>query len=165
VLSSNLQQESYVQLAVDVHRLVSFILADETYSFLEEGLNILNLFVFKVAVIPNNFLEFYPILIYMIIGVPLEVIMLPNKPPHLTKIVGCIAEGRDRQILSEVIGSLRNYIAKLKHQLFSSVDIVGESFLRRMWQTIEYSKNAPSINANTEKDQLAVCETLLITLL
>lgn len=125
VLSGSLQQETYMELASDIHRLVSFILADETYSYLEEGLNILNLFVFKVAAIPGSFMEFYPILIYMIIGVPLEVLTLPSKPPHLTKIVNNIAEGRDKQILSEVIGSLRNYIAKLKRLLFTAVDIVG----------------------------------------
>lgn len=121
--------------------------------------------MFKVTVIPDSFLEFYPILIYMIIGVPLEVITLPNKSPTLTKIVNIIAEERDKQILSEVIGSLRNYIAKLKQKLFVAVDVVGVTFIRRMWQTIEYSRNALNVNPNGEKDQLAVCETLLITLI
>jgi hypothetical protein len=101
----------------------------------------------------------YPILIYMVIGVPIEVITLPNKDPTFTKMVNNIAEGRDKQILNEVIGSIRNYIAKLKLSMFTTVDIVGETFVRRMWQAIEEARQS------ADNDKLAVCETLLITLI
>jgi hypothetical protein len=96
----------------------------------------------------------YPILIYMVIGVPIEVITLPNKDPTFTKMVNNIAEGRDKQILNEVIGSIRNYIAKLKLSMFTTVDIVGETFVRRMWQAIEEARQS------ADNDKLAVCDTI-----
>lgn len=118
--------------------------------------------------IPDTFLEFYPVLIYMIIGVPIEVMSLPNKQPTFAKIINNISEGRDKQILTEVIGSLRNYIAKLRQRLFLVCDVVGEPYSKRMWQAIEYTstcKDETNLYATSNKDQQAVCETLLITLL
>lgn len=96
---------------------------------------------------------------YTTTGVPLEVISLPNKDPLFTKMINNIADSTDKEILNEVIGSIRNYIAKMKAGFFVAVDVVGVSFITRVWQALEVQQKAG------DKDKLAITETILITLI
>lgn len=73
-------------------------------------------------------------------------------------MVNNIAEGTDKEILNEVIGSMRNYIAKMRGQFFIAVDIVGVTFINRVWNCLE------TVQKGGNKDKMAILETLLITL-
>lgn len=104
-------------------------------------------------------LIFYPILTYMIIGVPEELLNKSFTDQLLKRIISNIAEGRDKQILNETVGSLRNYIAKMHRAIFTCVDLLNVTFINRMWHALQFVKSTG------KPDDLAISETLLITLL
>ena len=102
----------------------------------------MNLFLFKIAIIPNNFNELFPLLCYMITNVPVEIYNIGNINGLYKKMIHNIADGTDKDILENIIGSMRNYISKLKIDIFTLKDIAGVSFIERILQSVDFIKNS-----------------------
>ena len=137
LLNASLPQKFFDAVAGDIYKLVSFALSEKKYDFLEEGLNVLNLYLFKSQRVHPEFVKLFPLLCYMISGVPQEVFKANFQGDEVyVKMVRNITEGADKTIVENVIGSMRNFIAKTGVDFFTLTDVAGATFLSRVFEAV-----------------------------
>lgn len=101
--------------------------------------------MFKSNEIPDYYLKLFPILCYMITKVPANVLNCKTINDELyQKMLKNITSGVDNTIVENVIGSMRNFIAKTGNNFFLYKDITNVSFMDRIFETVTCIKNSGS---------------------
>ena len=124
--------------------LISHLLEDKELPHYEESLNIINLLIFKrVGPLPEQFNQFFGIFAYSILGLPQELGSL-NLPENYKKILVNICLEPDEDIVANVIGLFRNYIARFGKDLHNYKNEVGVSYMESLFKIVEAVKKVHS---------------------
>lgn len=95
----------------------------------------------------------------MITKVPQEVLNAPNGDVVYQKMISNITQGVDRTIVENVVGSMRNFIAKTGVDFLALKDIAGVTFIDRILETVSCIKNSGSYA------EMGYVSTLLTTII
>lgn len=109
---------------------------DKELLHFEECLNILNLCLYKSEHLPQGFDQFFKIFAYAIVGVPQQLGSM-NLSSEYKSILMNVSVDPDEDIVSNVVGFFRNFIAKSRGELRNFKDEIGTPFLQYLFQIVE----------------------------
>ncbi|CAD8152713.1 unnamed protein product [Paramecium pentaurelia] len=165
ILNAPLQQESYVQLEPVIFPIINFALTESGCDFINEALEILNLMLYKKKQLTPGLWFYYPVLCYIIIGLPQETNVYAIQ--GLTEEQYILLEGCKKdwgsEFVTQMLGSFRNYIQKGGSTFLTQNDFFGNSFISLIFRFIQKIYTIAD-NGSDETDQNQVT-TILIALI
>lgn len=141
-------------------------MSDSELVHFEECLNILNLCIYKSEELPKGFEQFFKIFVYAIIGLPQQLGSV-NLQNQYKQILQNVCVNPDEDIVSNVVGFFRNFIAKCRNNLRDIKDEIGVSFLSYLYQIVEHAQVAKNDKGDFKykKSERCVILTIYISLL
>jgi hypothetical protein len=86
--------------------------------------------------VPSNFDQFFKVFAYGIVGIPQQ-LSNANLSPQYTTILQNVCIDVDDDLVANVIGFFRNFIAKAKSQIRNYKDEIGVSFLEYLYKIVD----------------------------
>lgn len=121
------------------------LLQDKDLPHFEEALNILNMLLFMrddCLHLPEAYNQFFLICVYAIVGIPQGLLNNTNISNQYKNILANVCVDVDEDIVSNVVGLFRNFIARLKTNLRNCKDECGISFLEYLFKIVEHVNNS-----------------------
>ena len=131
ILMSPIQDALFSKIEEVLIPVMNLCLSQEGADFIDEALDLLNILLFKNKTISQGLWFYYPVLCYIIIGLPedINVDLINGLNEEQRQLMESAKSGWGPEFLSEMLGSFRNYIQKGGDVFFSTTDVLGNSFL------------------------------------
>ena len=142
ILSTSLNEHIYQKSSLFLIDLLNYCLKQEGSDYLKQGLEILALIVAGMTKISNEILFYFPILIYLCIGIPnLHEISLEinnELSPEYKELLVDSAKGwAGIEYLESIMSCLSSYIGKIKENIFINRDLFNNLFIGLISQLID----------------------------
>ena len=96
--------------------------------------------------LPEAYNQFFLICVYAIVGIPQGLQNNTNISEQYKNILVNVCVDVDEDIVSNVVGLFRNFIARLKGNLRECKDEVGISFLEYLFKIVDHVNNSKQQN-------------------
>lgn len=165
ILMAKLPEVTYGSLQVVLAPVFNFCFSEDGSDFIDEALSCLNILLYNSQVLSDQLLFYYPILVYIIIGLPanLNILGLTQLSEEQRDLLEKVRNGWGAEFLEAMLGCFKNYILKAKEGFLTMKDFFGESFISLLFKTINRVYEI-SLNGSDDLD-MVLSTTLNIALL
>lgn len=119
ILWSPLPEYVYRKLEATLIPILNYIMSSEGMDYIDEGLSILNLLLFNQKQISQELMFYFPLLIYILVGVPnyksinvSQICLSKQLNEEQTRCIEDAQEGWGSEHVESMLGCLKNYIQK-----------------------------------------------------
>ena len=148
--------------------VVLWIFSDRNQDYIEEGFNVLNLLLYKKeGRIPSEYLVFFRVIVYAILGLPhsyIQELRQKGGPQNhqYANILENVSVEPDKDLIENAIGCLRNFIAKCGNSVLRNErDEFGNTYLSYIFKIV---KEVHESQGQSQTNRLIVL-TLYISLI
>lgn len=166
ILKSDLDVKVYKQVGPIILEILNISILSLSLESTENSLSFLNLVLYKSNNVSDHLVFYYPILVYLIAGMPKRPVKLDvsKMPKNYQKILSKKEIYGDQMINFEsTIGCFLNFMAKMGDRFLTSTDIFGISFIELLFEMMRKIGSGCLIS-NTDVD-IVLCMRLLIGLI
>lgn len=165
ILMAKLPEVTYINIQQVMVPLFNYCFSEDGSDFIDEALSCLNILLFNSKNLTDVLLFYYPILVYIITGLPENVNILALT--HLTEeqrdLLDKVKSGWGAEFLEAMLGCFKNYVAKAKENFLTMTDFFGEKFVDLLFKTINKVYEI-SLNGSDDLD-MVLSTTLLLVLI
>lgn len=139
ILMVQLPQNIYNKLQEEMIPIFNYCLTEDGSEFIDEALSCLNLLLHNSNEISDSLLFYYPVLNYLITGLPNNTHINENNNNlsiEQNKFLMEVKKGWGVDYLEDMTGCFRNFMLKTKESFILMKDSFGESFPNLLFKTI-----------------------------
>ena len=107
----------------------NYCLSDKGSDYFHEIIDCLNLILYNSKVISEQMWIYYPIISYLILGIPENISLPPNISPETAVLIDDARSGWAIEHIEKLLGCFKNYISKGKEFFLNSKDFFGTNFV------------------------------------
>jgi len=166
ILSTKLPTNVVQEITGIILPLVNYCLSFEGGDYIEEGLNILNLCLFKSEAVDQRLWSYFPILVYIITGIPETADLqaaLNGASEEERKLLEDVKEGWGAEFIDNMLGCFKNFLQKGGSHFLTLKDWTGTSFLELLFRMIEKITQV-GFNGQDQTDMVAAGSLYIVIL-
>jgi len=138
ILLAKLPEECYGQISDHLCQIFYFAFSEQGADYLEEATAILNIVLHNCKVVPQKIWFFYPILGYLMLGVPqTPPTAMLNLSTEQKELLENTKEGWAAEEIQFFIGCLKNFIKKGGDFFLTAKDFWGKSFIQLIFEIMQ----------------------------
>ena len=165
ILLAKLPEITYTSLQQVLVPIFNYCFSEDGSDFIDEALSCLNILLYNSQTLSNIILFYYPILIYIIVGLPenINIQALTHLNEEQKDLLEKVKSGWGAEFLEAMLGCFKNYISKTKESFLTMNDLFGVSFINLLFKAINRVYEI-SLNGSDDLD-MVLSTTLNITLI
>ena len=141
ILQAKLPESTYSTIQVVLVPVFNYCFSEDGSDFIDEALNCLNIILYNSKSVDSNLLIYYPILCYIIIGIPettdLNLLLQAGKiNEEQLSLLEKVRNGWGAEFIEAMLGCFKNYMAKTNGLFLTYSDFFGTSFVELLFKTI-----------------------------
>ena len=165
ILMAKLPEVTYTSLQQVLTSIFNYCFSEDGSDFIDEALSCLNILLFNSKTLSDQLLFYYPILVYIIVGLPenVNIQALTVLTEEQKELLDKVKSGWGAEFLESMLGCFKNYISKAKDAFLTLTDFFGESFVALLFKTINRVYEI-SLNGSDDLD-MVLATTLNLALI
>ena len=165
ILMAKLPEITYTSIQQVILPIFNYCFSEDGSDFIDEALSCLNILLYNSKSISDHLLFYFPILIYIIVGLPenTNIQALSQLTEEQKDLLEKVKNGWGAEFLEAMLGCFKNYISKTKESFLKMNDLFGESFVNLLFKAINRVYEI-SLNGSDDLD-MVLATTLNVALI